>query len=80
MAFDQGAVPEVLGGAGVLVSDKDPYALAGAIHAAAGRRAPCGPPWPRPGSRRLGELDLAAAADRFVSLLVPLVGAGAASS
>ena len=33
VAFDQGAVPEVLGGAGVLVSDKDPYALAAAIAA-----------------------------------------------
>ncbi len=33
VAFDQGAVPEVLGGAGVLVSDKDPYTLAGAIAA-----------------------------------------------
>ena len=33
VAFDQGAVPEVLGGAGVLVSDKDPYALASAIAA-----------------------------------------------
>ena len=28
VAFDQGAVPEVLGDAGVLVPDKDPYALA----------------------------------------------------
>ena len=33
VAFDQGAVPEVLGGAGVLVSDKDPYVLAAAIAA-----------------------------------------------
>src|SRR6202043_741160 len=33
VAFDQGAVPEVLGEAGVLVSDKDPYALADAIGA-----------------------------------------------
>jgi glycosyltransferase involved in cell wall biosynthesis len=76
VAFDQGAVPEVLGGAGVLVSDKDPYALAGAIHALladAPRRATLA----EAASRRLGELDLAAAADRFVSLLAPLVGAGA---
>ena len=42
VAFDQGAVPEVLGGAGLLVSDKDPYALAGAIDARAGRRADAG--------------------------------------
>ena len=38
VAFDQGAVPEVLGDAGVLVSDKDPYALAASIDAPAGRR------------------------------------------
>ena len=40
VAFDQGAVPEVLGGAGVLVSDKDPYALASAIAGAPARRTP----------------------------------------
>ena len=52
VAFDQGAVPEVLGGAGVLVSDKDPYALAAAIAAllrdaprrdGAGRGGPAAP-------------------------------------
>lgn len=68
VAFDQGAVPEVLGGAGVLVTSRDPYALAEAIErvvsdpvqrdalAAAGRR-------------QLAELDLPNAADRFVDLL-----------
>ena len=80
VAFDQGAVPEVLGGAGVLVSDKDPYALAAAIGAlladaprrAAGRgRAPAaGRARPRLRGRP------------FVDLLVPLAerGAGAAVS
>ena len=75
VAFDQGAVPEVLGGAGVLVSDKDPYALAAAI-AALLRDAPRarrrrsrrdGGGWPR------STLD--SAADRFVDLLVPLAAA-----
>ncbi len=40
VAFDQGAVPEVLGGAGVLVPNKDPYALAAAIAALLPRRPP----------------------------------------
>ncbi len=78
VAFEQGAVPEVLGGAGLLVPDKDPYALAGAIHALL-HDAPERATLTEAGSRRLGELDLATAADRFVALLVPLVGAGAGS-
>ena len=79
VAFDQGALPEVLGGAGALVPDKDPYALAASISALladAPRRAAM----VEAGRRRLAELDLAAAADRFVSLLVPLAGRGAAPS
>ena len=70
VAFDQGAVPEVLGDAGVLVSDKDPYALAksiGDLLADVPRRAALG----EAGRRRLAELSLESAADRFVSLLVP---------
>ena len=76
VAFDQGAVPEVLGGAGVLVSDKDPYALAGAIDALladAPRRATLA----EAGTPAAGELDLATAADRFVDPARPAVGAGA---
>jgi glycosyltransferase involved in cell wall biosynthesis len=71
VAFDQGAVPEVLGDAGVLVSDKDPYALAASIRdllADAPRCAALG----EAGARRLAALSLESAADRFVSLLVPL--------
>ena len=71
VAFERGALPEVLGGAGALVSDKDPYALAACIAdllADAPRRAALG----AAGRRRLDELDLANAADRFVSLLAPL--------
>jgi L-malate glycosyltransferase len=73
VAFDQGAVPEVLGGAGVLVSDKDPYALAAAI-AALLRDAPRRNAVVEAGRRRLAALDLDSAADRFVNLLVPLAG------
>ena len=71
VAFDQGAVPEVLGGAGVLVSDKDPYALAAAI-AALLRDAPRRDALIAAGRRRLAVLDLPSAADRFVDLLIPL--------
>jgi glycosyltransferase involved in cell wall biosynthesis len=79
VAFDQGAVPEVLGAAGVLVADKDPYALASSIRdllADAPRRAALG----EAGRRRLAELDLDTAADRFVSLLVPLAPGAAESA
>ncbi|HEY6473191.1 MAG TPA: glycosyltransferase family 4 protein, partial [Acidimicrobiales bacterium] len=68
VAFDQGAVPEVLGGAGVLVTSRDPFALAGAIAAVLGdpaRRTAMA----EAGRRRLDELDLPHAADRFVDLL-----------
>ena len=73
VAFDRGAVHEVLGEAGVLVSDKDPYALADAIGALLAD-APRRDAMSEAGRRRLGELDLESAADRFVSLLVPLAG------
>ena len=79
VAFDQGAVPEVLGDAGVLVADKDPYALATSIRdllADAPRRAALG----EAGRRRLAELDLDTAADRFVSLLIPLAPEAGAST
>jgi glycosyltransferase involved in cell wall biosynthesis len=74
VAFDQGAVPEVLGEAGALVRDKDPFALAATISALlddAARRsdlADCG-------RRRVVELDLQTAADRFVTLLSDVAGA-----
>ena len=77
VAFDQGAVPEVLGDAGVLVSDKDPYALAAAITRPAGRRAAPRRRSGEAGRRRLAELDLESAADRFVDLLAPLGAPGA---
>jgi glycosyltransferase involved in cell wall biosynthesis len=79
VAFDQGAVPEVLGGAGVLVPDKDPYALAASISALVAD-APRRDATVAAGRRRLAELDLSAAADRFVSLLVPLAELGARPS
>jgi glycosyltransferase involved in cell wall biosynthesis len=69
VAYDQGAVPEVLGDAGVLVASRDPYALAGAIGSLLAdptRRASLA----EAGRRRFAELDLPNAADRFVDLLV----------
>ena len=77
VAFDQGAVPEVLGGSGVLVSDKDPYALAAAIVGLLGDE-PRRDASIEAGRRRLAELDLHSAANRFVDLLVPLPRPGPA--
>ncbi len=79
VAFDQGAVPEVLGGAGALVADKDPYALAASISALLAD-APRRDAMVAAGRRRLAELDLDTAADRFVALLVPLAERGASPS
>ena len=69
----RGAVPEVLGGAGVLVTSRDAFALAGAIAAVLGdpaRRTAMA----EAGRRRLAELDLPNAADRFVDLLCRVRG------
>ena len=69
VAYDQGAIPEVLGGAGALVASHDPYALADAIGtllADPARRSDLA----AAGRRRLTELDLPNAADRFVDLLL----------
>jgi glycosyltransferase involved in cell wall biosynthesis len=68
VAFDEGAVPEVLGDAGVLVSDKDPYALAVSIETLLGNSARRDV-LARAAGRRLSELDLDGAADRFAVLL-----------
>ncbi len=59
VAFDRGAVPEVLGGAGVLVTSRDPYTLAEAIGAVLAD--PTGQAQlAEAGRRRLAELDLPA--------------------
>jgi glycosyltransferase involved in cell wall biosynthesis len=71
VAFDRGAVPEVLGGAGVLVASRDPYALSrtiGDLLADPARRRRV----VEAGRRRLAELNLDSAAERFVDLLLPL--------
>ena len=76
VALDRGAVPEVLGRAGVLVEEHDPYTLAaaiGALQADARRRAAV----IDAGRLRLRDLDLASAADRFVDLLTALARPGA---
>ncbi len=69
VAYGQGAIPEVLGDAGVLVASRDPYALAGAIGSVLAdptRRTKL----VEAGRRRFAELDLPNAADRIVDLLV----------
>ena len=75
VAVDRGAVPEVLGDAGVLVADEEPYALAASIDAlladAPRRRALA-----EAGRDRLAALALDTAADRFVGLLATLAARG----
>jgi len=68
VAFRQGALPEVLGPAGVLVDSKDPYTLSATIGALLADAPRCAR-LAQLATARLAELDLATAADRFVDLL-----------
>jgi glycosyltransferase involved in cell wall biosynthesis len=71
VAFRQGALPDVLGPAGVLVEAKDPYTLSATI----GRVVADGPARAQLAQlsvERLRQLDLNTAADRFVGLLCDL--------
>jgi L-malate glycosyltransferase len=76
VAFNQGALPDVLGHGGVLVDDKDPYRLAAEITGLLGdavrRRAARDA-----ATRQLEELALDTAADRFIGLISSLQDAGA---
>jgi glycosyltransferase involved in cell wall biosynthesis len=68
VAFRQGALPDVLGPAGVLVDAKDPYTLSatiGGVVADGPGRAGLA----QRSAERLRQLDLTTAADRFVSIL-----------
>ncbi|MGH9083311.1 MAG: glycosyltransferase, partial [Acidimicrobiales bacterium] len=69
VAFRQGALPEVLGDAGVLLDRKDPLEVAAAVH-----RLLTDGDWRRgrqeAGRARLDVLGLAGAGDRLVDLLV----------
>jgi glycosyltransferase involved in cell wall biosynthesis len=76
VAFAQGALPEVLGSAGTFVTSKDPYSLAATINellADGPRRAALS----AAARQQLHALDLDSAAERFVTLLLTLTGAGA---
>jgi glycosyltransferase involved in cell wall biosynthesis len=73
VAFDQGAIPEVLGDAGVLLTTRDPYQVADAIADLLDdgpRRAELA----SRGQQRVNDLQLDTTAERFVDLLVPLLG------
>jgi L-malate glycosyltransferase len=75
VAVNQGALPEVLGDAGTLVTTRNPYDLAdaiGALLADAPRRAALAAAAPE----RLAELDLPSASDRFAEVLCALVDGG----
>ena len=71
VANREGALPEIIGDAGLLVDATDPYALADAATQAVSssdlRRS-----LSEAGSRRVKELDLATAGDRAVDLIVAL--------
>jgi len=71
VAYAQGALPEVLGGSGVLVDSVDPYRLAATIadllaDPARGRELA------EAGRRQLAALDLDRAGERFVDLVCAL--------
>jgi glycosyltransferase involved in cell wall biosynthesis len=72
VAVEQGALPEVLGDAGTLVTSGHPYDLAdaiGALLADSQRRAAL----TKAASGRLAELSLPSAADRLAGLLCTLL-------
>jgi len=69
VAYSKGALPEVLGGAGVLLASKDPLTMAGAVHRVQTDRR-----WRqelvRAGRRRVGSLGLEDAGARLAELLL----------
>jgi glycosyltransferase involved in cell wall biosynthesis len=72
VAFDQGAISEVLGDAGMLVTSRDPYDLAAAIHsllAEPERREASA----AAGRRRIAALGLERVADRLADIVCPLL-------
>ncbi|HEX4175505.1 MAG TPA: glycosyltransferase [Acidimicrobiales bacterium] len=69
VANREGALPEIVGDAGLLVDAADPYALADAAARAASDRE-LRRSLSEAGSRRVKELDLPTAADRAVDLMV----------
>jgi L-malate glycosyltransferase len=71
VAYAQGAIPEVLGGAGVLVDSVDPYRLAATIAELLADPARC-EELADAGRRQLASLDLDSAGDRFVDLVCAL--------
>jgi len=71
VAYAQGALPEVLGGAGVLVDSVDPYRLAATIADLLDDPARC-EELGQAGRRQLTALDLEGAGDRFVDLVCAL--------
>ena len=71
VAYAQGALPEVLGEAGVLVDSMDPYRLAATIADLLADPARCAA-LADAGRRQLAALDLDGAGDRFVDLVCAL--------
>jgi glycosyltransferase involved in cell wall biosynthesis len=76
VAFGQGALPEILGSAGVVVDSKDPFVLSSVIGALLDD-APRRELLRHSARQRLAELDLDSAAERFVDLLSDVAERGA---
>jgi glycosyltransferase involved in cell wall biosynthesis len=72
VAFDQGAIAEVMGEAGTLVTSRNPYDLAAAINSL-GADAPRREAFVEAGRRRIAALDLEKAADRLADLTCALL-------
>jgi glycosyltransferase involved in cell wall biosynthesis len=75
VAFEQGAIAEVLGDAGILITTRDPYEVATTIADLLDdgpRRADLA----KRGQQRVTDLQLDTTAERFVDLLVPLLEPG----
>jgi glycosyltransferase involved in cell wall biosynthesis len=66
-----GALPEIVGDAGVLVDAKNPYEVAGAVAALVGDRSRR-EQLVQAGARQVASLDLATAGDRAADLVTPL--------
>jgi L-malate glycosyltransferase len=74
VAFDQGALPEVLGPAGTFVATRDPYALAATVAAVLADTAHTGER-AEAAALQLARLDLETAAARLIDLVCGLVPA-----
>jgi glycosyltransferase involved in cell wall biosynthesis len=72
VAFDSSAVPETLGGAGLVVSDKSPVVVAGAVDRVVSDQVVAQRLVDR-GVQRLADFDLEVTSQVFIQALTPLL-------